>query len=97
MFFPTLLTLALASLSTAAPSLLPRQGGYFVAVGNKYSGPGCVPQSLIFADPIFGYGNACQALDRSGTGVKIVSYSTLSAPGCSGKSCGGIKEKGGRG
>jgi hypothetical protein len=89
MFTALSITLALAALASAAPSLDSRQsqGGYFSAVGNKFSGPGCTSQTLIFADPIFGSGNACQALDRSGTGVPIVSYSTLSvSAGCSGKS-----------
>ncbi|KAF1995171.1 hypothetical protein P154DRAFT_350258 [Amniculicola lignicola CBS 123094] len=73
-----------ASLASAAPS--PQQGGAFVAVGNKYSGGGCTPQTLIFPDPIFGNGNVCQALDRSGDGAPIVSYLALSATsGCSSK------------
>ena len=80
MHFPTttttLVLTLLTSLTTASPTLSPRQGGFFTAVGNKFSGPGCASQSLIFADPIFGTGNACQPLDRSGTGVPILSYET---------------------
>ena len=63
------------------------QGGSFVAVGNQYSGGGCTDSSLTFADPIFGNGNVCQPLDRSGTNPPIVSYKVLSvSAGCSGKS-----------
>jgi hypothetical protein len=83
MIFPIL---ALAALTTALPSPQAGSGGQFVAVGNKYSGPGCKAQTLIFADPIFGNGNGCQALDRFGTSPPIVSYNTTSvSPGCSGK------------
>ena len=78
-----------AALTSAAPSstLTSRQiGGNYETVGNKYSAPGCTASILIFADPIFGYGNSCQALDRSGTGVAILSYMTLELyDGCSGK------------
>ncbi|KAF2825357.1 hypothetical protein CC86DRAFT_295294 [Ophiobolus disseminans] len=84
----TTLTLSLlAALTTAAPSSLEsRQGGYYNSVGYKYSGPGCNSQTLIFADPIFGSGGYCQALDRSGNGTPIVSYLTSSiADGCSGE------------
>ncbi|EOA89691.1 uncharacterized protein SETTUDRAFT_64163, partial [Exserohilum turcica Et28A] len=71
---------------TTASPLSPRQGGAFVAVGLKYSGPGCTAPTLINADPIFGSGNVCQPLDRFNTGVAIRSYSTTSvSPGCSGK------------
>jgi hypothetical protein len=77
---------ALTALAAAAPATVEvRQGGAYVSVGNKYSGPGCNPATLIFADPIFGNGNICQALDRFGDEGPIVSYSTLSvSPGCSG-------------
>ncbi|KAL6171872.1 hypothetical protein ACJQWK_02870 [Exserohilum turcicum] len=69
---------------TTASPLSPRQGGAFVAVGLKYSGPGCTAPTLINADPIFGSGNVCQPLDRFNTGVAIRSYSTTSvSPGCS--------------
>jgi hypothetical protein len=81
----------LAALAAAAPTELEsRQGGGFVAVGNKYSAGGCNPNSLIFADPIFGDGNACQPLDRSGTGAPILSYETLSTNAnfnCNGELC----------
>jgi hypothetical protein len=82
----TLHTALFAVLAAAAPSgLEARQGGFFVSVGLKYSGPGCVDSTLIFADPIFGNGNVCQPLDRSGTGTPIISYETVSvSPGCSG-------------
>ncbi|KAF1941866.1 hypothetical protein EJ02DRAFT_454703 [Clathrospora elynae] len=82
----TLTTALLTALTAAAPSTLNtrQSGGDYVSVGNKYSGGGCTPSSLIFADPIFGNGNACQALDRIGGGAPIVSYSTLSVnAGCS--------------
>ncbi|KAF2034605.1 hypothetical protein EK21DRAFT_56092 [Setomelanomma holmii] len=81
----TLALALMASLSSAAPAVLEARQGNFVSVGNKYAGPGCT--QLIFADPIFGNGNVCQDLDRSGTGTPIRSYETLSnSPGCSGKS-----------
>lgn len=78
----------LAALTTAAPAPEPQsQGGYYSAVGYKYSGPGCTTQTLIFADPIFGDGNVCQALSRQPDSASIVSYSTVSvAAGCSGES-----------
>lgn len=82
------ITLALlAALATAAPSLSPRQGGAFVAVGKKYRHTGCNDnKDLIFADPIFGNGNECLPLDRSGTGELIYSYETTStSAGCSGE------------
>ncbi|KAH9882451.1 hypothetical protein J1614_000687 [Plenodomus biglobosus] len=85
----TLSTTLLATIATAAPPALDarQSGGYYVAVGNWYSGPGCTASTLIFADPIFGNGNVCQPLDRSGTNPPIVSYSTVGvAAGCSGKS-----------
>ncbi|KAF2112841.1 hypothetical protein BDV96DRAFT_549457 [Lophiotrema nucula] len=67
-----------------APALDTRQGGYFAAAGYKYSGGGCNPNQLIYADPIFGPGNICQPLDRSGTGAPILSYKTYeAAAGCS--------------
>jgi hypothetical protein len=95
MYFPTT-TISLALLSavaTAAPALEARQGGFFVSVGNKFSGKGCTPQTLIFADPIFGTGNSCQPLDRSGTSVPILSYQTTQTTAdCKGKLfffCGG--------
>ncbi|KAH9859380.1 hypothetical protein IAQ61_011161 [Plenodomus lingam] len=75
-----------AAISTAVPSTFDsrQSGGSFVSVGNKYSGPGCTDSTLIFADPIFGNGNVCQVLDRSGTNPPIISYITLSAAaGCS--------------
>jgi hypothetical protein len=78
---------AFIALTTAAPAAVEvrQSGGAFVSVGDKYSGPGCNPSTLIFADPIFGNGNVCQPLDRFGDGAPIVSYSTLSvSPGCSG-------------
>lgn len=77
----------LASLVAAAPAELDaRQGGYYVAVGVKYSGPGCNPNSTPLGDPIFGNGNVCQPLDRFGDGAPIVSYQTVSvAQGCSGE------------
>jgi hypothetical protein len=77
-----------AALAAAAPAAFEARqpGGVFVSVGNKYAGPGCTPQTLIFADPIFGRGNACQPLDRFSDGAPIVSYTTLSiSQGCSGK------------
>ncbi|OAL05596.1 hypothetical protein IQ06DRAFT_342867 [Phaeosphaeriaceae sp. SRC1lsM3a] len=79
----------LATLVAAAPaSLEARQGGYYVAVGTKYSGPGCNPNSTPLGDPIFGNGNVCQPLDRFGDGAPIVSYQTVSvAAGCSGEPC----------
>jgi hypothetical protein len=75
----------LASLALAAPSSLEaRQGGFFVAVGTKFTGPGCTGTAL--GDPIFGNGNVCQPLDRFGDGAPIVSYETVSvSAGCSGK------------
>ncbi|KAH3920707.1 hypothetical protein HBI56_012830 [Parastagonospora nodorum] len=80
--FTIALLTALAAASPAALSA--RQGGYFVSVGNKYSGKGCNPNQLIFADPIFGNGNVCQPLDRFGDGGAINSYETLSvSAGCS--------------
>lgn len=82
----TLSTALLATIATAAPPALDarQSGGYYVAVGNWYSGPGCTASNLIFADPIFGNGNVCQPLDRSGTNPPIVSYSTVGvAAGCS--------------
>jgi hypothetical protein len=89
MFFSiTILSVAfLASLSAAAPATLEeRQGGSFVSVGVKYSGPGCNPADTPLGDPIFGNGNVCQPLDRFGDGAPIVSYQTLSvSAGCSGK------------
>lgn len=86
MFTSTIALAIFAALATAAPSLSPRQGGTFVAVGNKYSKTGCVSSDLIFADPIFGNGNQCQPLDRSGTGPAIFSYTTTSvSAGCKGK------------
>jgi hypothetical protein len=92
MHFPTTtlaLTLTLlTSLAPASPALSPRQGGFFTSVGNKYSGPGCTSQSLIYADPIFGSGNFCQPLDRSGTGAPIVSYlTTQTTADCKGMLC----------
>ena len=81
MHFTAALTLLAAA--TASP-LSPRQGGAFVAVGLKYSGPGCTDSTLINADPIFGNGNVCQPLDRFDTGVPIRSYSTSRvSEGCS--------------
>jgi hypothetical protein len=51
----------LTGLSTAAPpSLDARQGGSFVSVGNKYTGPGCT--QLIFADPILGMATSARTL-----------------------------------
>jgi hypothetical protein len=84
---PALSVALLATLSAAAPAALEvRQGGYYVAVGVKYSGPGCNPASTPIGDPIFGYGNVCQPLDRFGDGAPIVSYQTSSVTtGCSGK------------
>lgn len=84
----TLLLAALAPLTAASPSpiLSDRQGGSFVAVGNKYSAGGCTDQSLIFADPIFGNGNVCQPLNRNEPATPVVSYKTLSTTaGCSGE------------
>jgi hypothetical protein len=78
----------LSALAAAAPSNIDARqpGGYYVSVGNKYSGKGCDPSTLIFADPIFGDGNVCQPLDRFGDGGPINSYETLSvSAGCSGK------------
>jgi hypothetical protein len=78
----------LTAFAAAAPAALEARqpGAVFVSVGNKYAGPGCTPQTLIFADPIFGTGNRCQPLDRFGDGAPIVSYTTLSvSQGCSGK------------
>lgn len=76
--------LSLAALISTI-TLATAQGGAFVSVGEKFSSGGCTPSSLIFADPIFGSGNVCQPLDRSGTGAAIVSYRTLSvSAGCSG-------------
>jgi hypothetical protein len=90
MFFltPILSVALLAALTAAAPATLEeRQGGAFVAVGVKYSGPGCNPAATPLGDPIFGNGNVCQPLDRFGTGAPIVSYQTASvSAGCSGKS-----------
>jgi hypothetical protein len=86
LFSTTSLSIAmLATLAMAAPSSLEsRQGGFFVAVGTKYSGPGCTGEAL--GDPIFGNGNVCQPLDRFGDGAPIVSYETVSvSAGCSGK------------
>jgi hypothetical protein len=86
---PTTLSVAmLLALAGAAPSSLERrQGGFFVAVGTKYSGPGCNPADTPLGDPIFGNGNVCQPLDRFGDGAPIVSYETVSvSAGCSGKS-----------
>jgi hypothetical protein len=84
---PALSIALLAALSAAAPATLEtRQCGYYVAVGVKYSGPGCNPASTPLGDPIFGYGNVCQPLDRFGDGAPIVSYQTSSVTtGCSGK------------
>lgn len=85
MHFTTTAALTLLAAVTASP-LSPRQGGAFVAVGLKYSGPGCTDSTLINADPIFGNGNVCQPLDRFDTGVPIRSYSTSRvSEGCSGK------------
>lgn len=84
----TTFTIALlTALAAASPATLSaRQGGYLVSVGNKYSGKGCNPNQLIFADPIFGNGNICQPLDRFGDGGAINSYETLSvSAGCSGR------------
>lgn len=85
-FTTPVLTLLLAAFSTAAPTdLVERQGGVFVAVGNKYNAGGCTGTAL--GDPIFGNGNVCQPLDRFGDGAPIVSYKLLSASaGCNGKS-----------
>jgi hypothetical protein len=94
MFSTTTFSVALlVALAAAAPAELEsrQSGGGYVAVGNKYSAGGCNPNSLIFADPIFGDGNACQALDRSGTGAPILSYQTLSTNAnfnCNGELCG---------
>jgi hypothetical protein len=88
MYFASATALALlAAISPAAASPLEaRQGGVFVAVGLKYSGPGCTASTLINPDPIFGNGNVCQPLDRFNTGVPIRSYSTSSvSEGCSGE------------
>jgi hypothetical protein len=88
MFFSIPLSVALlAALTAAAPATLEeRQGGAFVAVGVKYSGPGCNPAATPLGDPIFGNGNICQPLDRFGTGAPIVSYQTASvSAGCSGE------------
>ncbi|KAH7381247.1 hypothetical protein DE146DRAFT_760683 [Phaeosphaeria sp. MPI-PUGE-AT-0046c] len=83
MFTSAIALAVLAAFATAAPSLSPRQGGTFVAVGNKYSKTGCAQGDLIFADPIFGNGNQCQPLDRSGTGPKIFSFNTTAVnSGC---------------
>jgi hypothetical protein len=78
----------LTAMAAAAPAALEgrQPGAVFVSVGDKFAGPGCTDQTLIFADPIFGNGNQCQPLDRSGNGTPIVSYKTLSvSQGCSGK------------
>lgn len=84
-FTAATIALSLLAAATASP-LSPRQGGAFVAVGLKYSGPGCTDSTLINADPIFGNGNVCQPLDRFDTGVPIRSYSTSRvSEGCSGK------------
>ncbi|KAH7558231.1 hypothetical protein BM1_05503 [Bipolaris maydis] len=72
-FTAATIALSLLAAATASP-LSPRQGGAFVAVGLKYSGPGCTDSTLINADPIFGNGNVCQPLDRFDTGVPIRSY-----------------------
>ena len=88
MYFSSITALALLAAiapATASP-LEARQGGAFVAVGFKYSGPGCTASTLINADPIFGNGNVCQPLDRFDTGVPIRSYNTSSvSAGCSGE------------
>jgi hypothetical protein len=88
-FSSTTLSFAiLAALTSAAPSSLEARQGSYVAVGYKYSGPGCTASTLIFADPIFGDGNMCQPLDRFGTSPPIVSYNTTSVTaGCTGKLC----------
>jgi hypothetical protein len=88
MFSTALPITLLTALAVAAPTTLEaRDGSGFVSVGNKYSGNGCNSNQLIFADPIFGDGNSCQALDRFGTSPPILSYETLSVnANCSGKS-----------
>ncbi|KAJ5060633.1 hypothetical protein J3E72DRAFT_428230 [Bipolaris maydis] len=75
-FTAATIALSLLAAATASP-LSPRQGGAFVAVGLKYSGPGCTDSTLINADPIFGNGNVCQPLDRFDTGVPIRSYMAI--------------------
>jgi hypothetical protein len=89
LFSTTTVSIALlAALTAAAPATLEERqvGGYYVAVGTKYSGPGCNPADTPLGDPIFGNGNVCQPLDRFGTGAPIVSYQTVSvSAGCSGK------------
>jgi hypothetical protein len=86
--FTTLSIATLAALGAALPTTLEeRQGGSYVAVGIKYSGPGCNPAANPIPDPIFGFGNVCQPLDRFGDGAPIASYSTFRAnAGCSGES-----------
>lgn len=86
---PTLQTIKMRSAAIFVPfvaslaAALPQSGGFFSAVGNKYSGGGCTDQSLIFADPVFGDGNVCQPLNRFEGAVPVVSYKLLSASaGC---------------
>jgi len=83
----TTLTFALLSaLTAAAPAdIEARQGGYFAAVGYKYSGGGCTSTSLTEADPIFGSGGYCQGLNRfpDANTPPITSYKLSSiAEGC---------------
>lgn len=87
----TTITFALlAALATAAPAELEmrQSGGYYHAVGYKYSGGGCTPTTENNGDPIFGTGGYCQALNRyiTPTTPPITSYKLSSlADGCTGR------------
>jgi hypothetical protein len=89
---PTLALGLLATLITAAPADLEArqsQGGYFAAVGYKYSGGGCTDQTVTYADPIFGYGGYCQPLNRfpDASTPPITSYKLATlTEGCTGES-----------
>jgi hypothetical protein len=84
--FTTLTFALLTVLTAAAPAdIEARQGGYYAAVGYKYSGGGCTPSSENNVDPIFGSGGYCQPLNRNPTATTppIISYKLSSiADGC---------------
>ncbi|KAI1777342.1 hypothetical protein F4818DRAFT_345510 [Hypoxylon cercidicola] len=73
-------TLIFTSLSAAVVVIAESPGDpdFYNTVAEIYSGPDCVEDSFVWADPIFGRGGSCQPLDRHDNTPDILSYKATS-------------------